>query len=95
MYDGDLVMLTDNSVLVRKLRDLPALMCAQRRAQKTISSDEDFVRSNIASFGNEIGQTTNWITSMFEVQSHFEQGSEEWDILAYRIRCGQLYQQNF
>ena len=93
-FDGDLVMLTDNSVLVNKLEPLPTLMCAQRKASKTIPTEDDFVRSNIESFGNDIGQTTNWITSMFEVRSHYPKGSYEYDILSYRIRCGQLYQQN-
>lgn len=93
-FDGDLVMLTDNSVLVNKLKPLPALMCAQRRATKIIPEERDFVRSNIESFGNDIGQTTNWITSMFEVRAGFPKNSEEYEILSYRIRCGQLYQQN-
>lgn len=93
-FDGDLVMLTDNNVLVNKLVPLPALMCAQRKATKKIPTEDDFVRSNIESFGNEIGQTTNWITSMFEVKSRFEKGSREYETLDYRIRCGQLYQQN-
>ena len=93
-FDGDMVMLTDNHVLVSRLRPMPALMCAQRKAEKRISAEEDFIRSNLESFGNDIGQTTNWVTSMFEVQSHFPKGSEERRILDYRIRCGQLYQQN-
>lgn len=93
-FDGDLVMLTDNHVLVERMRPLPALMCAQRKAAKRISYEDDFVRSNIESFGNDIGQTTNWITSMFEVQAQFEKGSKEYETLAYRIQCGQLYQQN-
>lgn len=93
-FDGDIVMLTDNKVLVEKMTPLPALMCAQRKAQKRISSDEDFIRSNIESFGNEIGQTTNWITSMFEVREAFPKNSEEYKTLSYRIMCGQLYQQN-
>ena len=93
-FDGDLVMLTDNNVLVNKLQPLPALMCAQRKAAKRVSTDEDFIRSNIESFGNDIGQTTNWITSMFEVRSKFDIGSAEYNTLSYRIRCGQLYQQN-
>lgn len=93
-FDGDLVMLTDNKVLVNKLKVSPALMCAQRRAEKIVPNEEDFVRSNIESFGNDIGQTTNWITSMFEVRSHFPKGSVEYETLSYRIRCGQLYQQN-
>lgn len=93
-YDGDIVMLTDNRILVEKLTPLPALMCAQRKAEKRVSTESDFVRSNIESFGNDIGQTTNWITSMFEVRSHFAPDSREYRVLSYRIRCGQLYQQN-
>ena len=92
--DGDLVMLTDNEVLVEKLIELPALMCAQRRATKKVVCEEDFIRSNIESFGNDIGRTTNWITSMFEVQSHYKPSDPEFQELEYRIRCGQLYQQN-
>lgn len=93
-FDGDLVMLTDNRILVERHKDTPTLMCAQRRASKCVPSEDDFIRANIDSFGNDIGQTTNWITSMFEVQSHFPVGSKEYDILSYRIMCGQLYQQN-
>lgn len=93
-FDGDLVMLTDNPVLLRRHKKIPALMCAQRRAEKKIPTEEDFIKSNIDSFGNDIGKTTNWITSMFEVQSHFEKDSREYNELDYRIKCGQLYQQN-
>lgn len=87
-------MLTDNPVLVRKHKKLPALMCAQRKAEKRISTEADFIQSNIDSFGNDIGQTTNWVTSMYEVQSKFKEGSAEYRELEYRIMCGQLYQQN-
>lgn len=93
-FDGDQVMLSDNRILVSKLKQLPALMCAQRKAAKRVSNEDDFIRSNIESFGNDIGQTTNWVTSMFEVRSRFEPGSNEYEMLTYRIRCGQLYQQN-
>lgn len=92
--DGDLVMLTDNRVLVDNLKELPAIMCVQRRAKKKIVSEVDAVAANIASFGDEIGKTTNWITSMFEVQSHFDKDSEEYKTLEYRIMSGQLFQQN-
>lgn len=92
--DGDLIMLTDNEVLVSKLIDSPALMCAQRRATKKVPAEDDFIRSNIDSFGNDIGKTTNWITSMFEVQAQYRPSDPEYKELEYRIRCGQLYQQN-
>ena len=92
--DGDLVLLTDNKVLIENTRELPALMCMQRRAAKCIPSDEDMIRSNIMSFGDDIGKITNRITSMFDVQAGFEKGSPEYEMLEYRIRCGQNYQQN-
>ena len=88
--DGDLLMITDNRVLVDNLTRMPAIMCIQRKAQKKIVTEEDAVAANIASFGDDIGKTTNWITSMFEVRSHFEKDSEEYKALDYRIRCGQL-----
>lgn len=85
------MFLTDNRVLVDNLRELPALMCIQRKANKTVPDEQAFITANIASFGDDIGKTTNRITSMFEKQSHFEKGSEEYEILDYRIKCGQLY----
>lgn len=92
--DGDLVLLTDNQVLVNKLRPLPALMCVQRKAKKRIVTEEDAIRANINSFGDDIGKITNRITAMFEVQSKFKPGSPEYEELDYRIKCGQLFQQN-
>lgn len=74
--------------------ELPTLMCVQRKAQKRIATEEDFIRANIESFGNEIGQTTNWVTSMYEIQSRYSPDSQEYKMLEYRIRCGQLIQQN-
>jgi len=93
-FDGDLVMLTDNPVLLRKHIPSPALMCAQRRAKERISTEEDFIQSNIDSFGNEIGKITNRITSMFEIRSGYGVDTDEYRILTYRIKCGQLFQQN-
>ena len=92
--DGDLVMLTDNDVLVRKHVELPAIMCIQRKASKKVVEESDLIQSNIDSFGDDIGKTTNWITSMFEVQAQFPKDSLEYQELNYRIMCGQLFQQN-
>ena len=87
-------MLTDNRVLVEKHRKLPAIMCVQRKAQKKVVTEEDAIEANIGSFGDDIGKTTNWITSMFEIQSRFPKDSEEYKVLDYRIMSGQLLQQN-
>jgi len=87
-------MLTDNHVMVDRLIVSPAVSCVQRKATKKIVSEDDVVRANLDSFGNDIGKVTNRVTSMFEVQSHFDEDSEEYKILDYRIKCGQLIQQN-
>lgn len=92
--DGDIVLLTDNPVLVNNLRELPALMCVQRKARKIVPSEDDMIQANIDSFGDDIGKTTNRITSMFDVIAQFQKDSEEYRVLDYRIKCGQLYQQN-
>lgn len=89
-----MVFLTDNDVLVRRHVTLPTLMCVQRKAEKKIPTEEDTIKSNIDSFGDDIGKTTNWITSMFDVRAKFEPDSEEYQILSYRIQSGQLFQQN-
>lgn len=81
--DGDLVMLTDNKVLVDNLKVLPALMCVQRKAKKKIVTEADAIQANIDSFGDDIGKTTNWITSMFDVQAQFQKGSKEYEELDY------------
>lgn len=88
--DGDLVMLTDNSIIVNAIEDLPTLMCAQRKAKKVVPTEEDIIRSNIASFGDDIGKITNRITAMFEIQSQYSRDSKEYKTLDYRIKCGQL-----
>lgn len=92
--DGDLVFLTDNPVIVNSVIPQPTIMCMQRKAEKKNVTEDDLARSNVDSFGDDIGRTTNWITSMFDVQAQFSPDSEEYKVLDYRIRCGQLFQQN-
>lgn len=92
--DGDIVFVTDNHILVDNIRPALTLVCAQKSAQKKIVTEDDLIQANIAGFGNEVGKVTNRVTSMYDVQAQFEPGSIEYETLSYRIRCGQLYQQN-
>lgn len=85
---------TDNKVLLENTRNLPAIMCAQRKAEKKIITEELLVEANQNSFGDEIGTTTNHITAMYDLLPLFDRNSEEYKTLEYRIMCGQLYQQN-
>ena len=93
-FDGDLIFSTDNNVLIRNKRETPTLLCVQKKGEKKIPTEDDLAESNAAGFGNDVGSTTNHITSMGDVQSQFEPGSREYEELDYRIMCGQLYQQN-
>lgn len=92
--DGDLLFTTDNRVLVDNLRDLPALMCFQRKAKKMVPNEKNLIQANIDSFGNDIGKVTNRATSMYDLLSKFEKGSKEYEVLEYRIMCSQQLQQN-
>ena len=92
--DGDMYLLTDNKVLVENTLNLPALMCAQRKAPKKKIEEADLILANKNSFGDEIGKTTNRITTMFDIQAQYEPDSKEYQVLEYRIQCGQLFQQN-
>lgn len=92
--DGDCVINTSFPLLVENTKELPAVVCVQRKAPKCIPTEDDIMQSNINSFGNAVGEVTNKITSMFEVQARFKPDSREHRMLDYRIKCGQLYQQN-
>lgn len=93
-WDGDLLYSTNNVVLTRCFRQLPAIECIQRNAAKVEITERAVVKTNKDGMGNDVGTITNYITSMKEVQSHFSNDSREYQELEYRIECGQLYQQN-
>lgn len=93
-FDSDSFMITDNKVLLDSHEPLSALMCIQRKAKKMVPSEYDFVEANILGFGDEIGTITNRITSQYEVQAGFADGSLEYEELDRRIITGQNFQQN-
>ncbi len=92
--DGDSILTTDNDVLLRKWRRTPAIFCVQKKAQKAVIAEENLAMSNKNGFGDEIGTITNRITSMYDIRTKFPEGSEQYKTLEYRIKCGQLLQQD-
>ena len=56
--------------------------------------EKEVKKTNKNGMGNQVGQITNRVTSMIEVLSRFEEGSNEYNDLLYRIECGQLHQQD-
>ena len=91
--DGDMFFSTNNPIILKNVRETRAILCVQRRAEKKVVTEEDLIKANKLSFGDEIGFTTNIVTSMIERQSGFKKGTPEYEMLSYRIMCGQHYQQ--
>lgn len=92
--DGDMNFLTDNDVIVRNTHNSRTIFCVQRRAEKHVITQELLVESDINGFGNDIGKITNDITSQFDALCNFDSNSLESETLKYRIKCGQMFQQN-
>ena len=92
--DGDTNMCTDNPVLVKNTINQPTIICVQRKAEKKIVSEEDIITANKLAFNDDIGVVTNHVTAMIERQAGYSKSSKEYDVLQYRIMCGQLLQQN-
>lgn len=91
---GDALITTDDSVLLENTKELPAIICVQRKAEKKIITEELLAEANRNSFGDEIGSTTNHITAMYDLLPLFDKDSPEYKSLEYRIMCGQYFQQN-
>lgn len=91
--DGDTVFSTNNSVLLRNTKNLPAINCVQKNCGKQIVTEELLQLANMNGFGNEVGIVTNRVTSMFDVLAKFPKDSEEYNELMYRITVSQHYQQ--
>lgn len=93
-FDGDCLINSNNAILIKNTRNEIPIICVQRNAGKVIPNEDNLYESNLKGFGNGIGTTTNRITSMFDVQSKYAKSSDEYKTLDYRIKCGQLFQQD-
>ena len=84
---------TNNKILLNNTHKLPTVFCVQRKAEKKIPTEADIVLANKRSFGDAIGSITNIITSQICLQASFDKESREYKELAYRVLCGQAFQQ--
>lgn len=92
-FDADTFMTTDNPVLLRRYRHLPAIDCVSVKPEKKIPTENDFVISEKRGFNDQIGSITNKGTGQKSMQSAYEIGSVEYEELGKRaICCVQLQQ---
>ena len=92
-YDSDTFMTTDNEVLLRRYRLLPAIDCVSKKPDKVIPTEDDFVKSEKRGFNDQIGAITNKGTGQKSMQAAYKEGTEEYEALGFRsICCVQLQQ---
>ena len=93
-YDADTFFTTNNKVLLESFEYKPTLMCLQDSVEKKIPTEVDYIKSDINGFGDSIGSVTNKATNMISLREQFDQDSEEYERLTYRISTMMNYQQN-
>lgn len=93
-YDSDSVFATNNRILLDTFEYKMTLMCVQSKTAKKVPTEEDYVSSEIAGFGDSIGSITNRATNMISLREKFDIDSEEYKLLSYRINTMMNYQQN-
>lgn len=92
-FDSDTFMTTDNPVLLRRYRHLPAIDCVSKKPEKKIPTENDFIVSEKRGFNDQIGAITNKGTGQKSMQAAYEEGSPEYIELEKRaICCVQLQQ---
>lgn len=92
-YDADTFMTTDNPVLLRRYRLLPAIDCVANKPVKKVPTENDFVVSEKRGFNDQIGSITNKGTGQKSMQAAYPEGSKEYEELGKRaICCVQLQQ---
>ena len=84
---------TDNPIILKHTKNSPTIICAQRKAEKVIPTEDLIIEANKLAFNDDIGTVTNRVTTMIEIQSSPDLSQEEYDELSYRIMCGQHFQQ--
>ena len=73
---------------------MPTIFCEGKSAEKISNpTREHFIKSIHDGFGNKVGSVTNFGSSCYDKISLFEEGSEEYKELDYRIMCIQYLQQ--
>ncbi len=92
-FDSDLVFTTNNNVLVSNWVYNPTIMCVQKSAEKYAITEDLLREGNKKAFGSKVGAITNRVTGMFDLLPLFDENSEEYKTLVYRIKCGEYFQQ--
>lgn len=92
-YDGDQVFLTDNPIILKSITPLNTIICDQEKVKPKIPTEEDLVKANKDSKGDDIGAITNHATAMYDLMASFRSFSKEYGELKNRImKCQKLQQ---
>lgn len=93
-FDGDIKFTTEDETIVSNIQEHPAIECILEKASKKIAKISDFPDINENAMGNAIGSITNDGALLYHSLSKFEENSEEFNEIMYRIIITQLRQQS-
>ena len=94
-FDGDINFTTDNPIILKGVKNLPALDCETQTSIKIHNpSKQDYINAIENSFGNKVGSVTNTGSCFYDKQALFKKDSYEYKELDKRIQIIQLIQQS-
>ena len=86
-FDGDINFTTDNPIILKGVKNLPALDCETQTSIKIHNpSKQDYINAIENSFGNKVGSVTNTGSCFYDKQALFKKDSYEYKELDKRIQ---------
>ena len=93
MYDGDIILTTDNPYMVDAVKDNKKIITYEKKKTKEqLLNANSFATMDTKSFNSKIGVITNIASNMISLKSIYKPDSDEYKELDRRIRLLRFYQ---
>ncbi len=90
--DGDLLMTTNCQEFINGAQEDLPISYPENKGEKYILTNDLVKKSDLASFGSQIGYITNLSSSLYCLQSNYEKGSREYNEIEMRITICRMLQ---
>jgi len=92
--DGDTVYTTNNKYIIKGIKDLLPIICAQKPNNKVRITPIKLAKSNSDAFNDKIGEITNYGSSITQLLFKFKANSKEYKELYKRVQYTMKAQQD-
>ena len=93
MYDGDIILTTDNEYMIGAVKDNKKVITYEKKkAKEQPLNMNSFATMDTKSFNSKIGVITNIASNMISLKSIYKSESEEHKELDRRIKLLRYYQ---